>query len=67
MKAIYSMCQALGESHDVKKAREAKIALKQRKSERAKNGDSPHVVFRTFYSNRYFPPTILEPAGKGYM
>ena len=42
------MCQALCESDDVKKAREAKIAPKQRKSERAKNGGRPHVVFRTF-------------------
>ena len=42
------MCQALGESHDLKKAREAKKAPKQRKSERANNGGSLHVVFRIF-------------------
>ena len=34
----------------MKKAREAKIAPKQRKSERAKNGGSPHLAFRTFRS-----------------
>ena len=62
------MCQALGESHDLKKAREAKKAP-ERKSERAKNGGSLHVIFRIFgffYSNRDVFPTILKP-GRGYM
>ena len=56
-------------SHDLKKAREAKKAPKQRKSERAKNGGSLPVVFCIFgffYSNRDVFPTILEP-GRGYM
>ena len=44
------MCQALGESHDLKKAREAKKGPKQQKSERAKNGGSLHVGFRIFGS-----------------
>ena len=63
------MCQALDESHDLKKAREAKKTPKQRKSEQAKNGGSLHVVFRIFgffYSNRDVFPTILKP-GKGYI
>ena len=66
---IYGICQALGESHDLQKAKEAKKAPKQRKKERAKNGGSLHVVFRIFgifYSSGDVFPTILKP-GRGYM